>query len=390
MIYSIYPDKDSTIYERYDEINTGTDSILELRHDLQGSSNYYNSRFLVKFDVSGIENDVNLGKISNNAKYYLSLKIVEPFEIPIEYSIYAHPLSASWANGTGKFSHQPSTTDGVSWRYRTSKTVGVEWDIPPGVSSFEWDNLSQTWVQNNNTWAGSNIIADVTSSYFTNEGGGTWWSADNLECFQQFSYEAGDLFMDVSPIVKKWITGSGKLQNDGMILKFSDEIEKLNQQFSAIKFFSTDSNTVYVPRLYVVWDDSQFVTGSLTSVSVENLNINVKLKKEYSQNEKAKIKIYANDRYPQKTYTTESYYTKNYYLPSSSYYEVRDAHTDDVIIPFDYTGSKISCDSQGNYFNLWMNSFQPERFYRITIKVETDNGRNVQIFDNNYYFKVVR
>jgi len=389
MIYSIYPDKDATIYERYDELNTGTDSILELRHDLVGTSSYYNSRCLIKFDVSGIEADVNSGKISKNAKYYLALKIVEPFEIPFEYDIYAHPISASWSNGTGKFSHQPSTTDGASWFYRTAKTVGVEWDVPPTIPSLEWDSISQTWVDANILF-GSNLSIDVTSSYFSNVGGGTWWSADNLECFQNFSYEASDVFMDVSSIVKKWITGSGKLQNDGIILKFSDDVEKLNQSFSSIKFFSTDSNTIYVPRLYVVWDDSQFVTGSLTAVDVENLNINVTLKKEYSQNEKAKIKIYANSRYPVKTYSTESYYTKNYYLPSSSYYEIRDAHTDDVIIPFDSSGSKISCDSNGNYFNLWMNSFQPERFYRIAIKVETNGGNNVQMFDNNYYFKVVR
>jgi hypothetical protein len=118
--------------------------------------------------------------------------------------------------------------------------------------------------------------------------------------------------------------------------------------------------------------------------------VNVKLKKNYSQNEKAKIRIYSNSRYPQKTYTTQSYYTQNYYLPTSSYYEVRDAHTDEVILPFNTNGTKISCDSNGNYFNLWMDSFQPERYYRIVMKTETNGGNTVQIFDNNYYFKVTR
>jgi hypothetical protein len=37
-----------------------------------------------------------------------------------------------------------------------------------------------------------------------------------------------------------------------------------------------------------------------------------------------------------------------------------------------------------------MNSFQPERFYRVVIKVETNGGDTVQTFDNNYYFKVIR
>jgi hypothetical protein len=37
-----------------------------------------------------------------------------------------------------------------------------------------------------------------------------------------------------------------------------------------------------------------------------------------------------------------------------------------------------------------MHSFQPERFYRVVVKVETDDGDNIQLFDNNHYFKVTR
>lgn len=193
--------------------------------------------------------------------------------------------------------------------------------------------------------------------------------------------------MDVTPIVRTWLTGS--IPNDGFILKFSDEMES-SYMDSRVSFFSSDSNTIYVPKLHIVWDDSSFVTGSLTKVNSDDTILNVKLKKHYSQDEKAKIKIYGNSRYPQKQYTTQSYYVKNYYLPSSSYYEVRDAHTDEIILPFNTTGSKISCDGTSSYFNLWMNAFQPERFYRIVIKTEENNGDNVQIFDNNYYFKVTR
>jgi hypothetical protein len=123
---------------------------------------------------------------------------------------------------------------------------------------------------------------------------------------------------------------------------------------------------------------------------IERIIDNLKATIFYSENEKAKIRIYANELYPQKSYTTQSYYTKNYYLPVSSYYEIRDAYTDEIILPFDSIGTKISCDEKGNYFNLWMNSFQPERFYRVVLKIETEDGDNVQIFDNNYYFKVTR
>lgn len=388
MIHTIYSKFDSTIYERTESLNTGTDQVLEISHETVGSSSRYNSRVVMKFDVSDIESKVNSGKISSNAKYYLELRTAEVREIPQEYKVYAYPLSSSWTNGTGKYYNKPITTDGVSWKYRFSKTNGTEWDIPPITSSYEWDMISQTWVDANLIFG--SISANVTSSYFTTEGGGTWWDFDNVECTQSFSFQTSDVYMDVTQIVKKWITGSGRFENDGLILKFSNDIEASYDNLRSLKFFSTDSNTIYVPRLHAVWDDSTFSTGSLSPVNPDDLLINVKLKKYYSESEKAKIRIYANQRFPQKQYTTQSYYTKNYYLPSSSYYEVRDAHTDEVILPFNYTGSKISCDGTSSYFNLWMDSFQPERFYRIVVKTETDGGNNVQVFDNNYYFKVTR
>jgi len=390
MIYTLYAQKDTTIYEKFETLNSGLDPLLELSHEKASTSSLvYNSRILMKFDMSDIESRVNGGKISQNAKYYLSLRSADVREIPQEYTVYAYPLSSSWTNGTGKYFNNPITTDGVSWKYNSSKANGTEWDIPPAIANYEWDTISQTWVDANILF-GVNLSAYVTSSYNSKEGGGTWWTYDNVECTQSFSYESSDIYMDVSQIAKKWITGSGRFVNDGLIMKFSQELENSGESLTSLKFFGTDSNTIYVPRLHVVWDDSIFITGSLTQVDVDGLMPNIKLKKFYSQDEKPKIKIHANKRFPQKNYTTEAYHLTNYYLPSSSYYEVRDAHTDEVILPFDYTGSKISCDGTSSYFNLWMNSFQPERFYRILLKVETSGGDNVQIFDNNYYFKVTR
>jgi len=390
MIYTLYAQKDTTIYEKFETLNSGLDPLLELSHEKASTSSLvYNSRVLMKFDMSEIESRVNSGKISQNAKYYLSLRSADVREIPQEYTVYAYPLSSSWTNGTGKYFNNPITTDGVSWKYRTSKANATEWDIPPAILNYEWDNSSLTWVDANILF-GVNLSAYVTSSYNSKEGGGTWWTYDNVECTQSFSYESSDIYMNISQIAKKWITGSGRFVNDGLIMKFSQELENSGESLTSLKFFGTDSNTIYVPRLHVVWDDSIFITGSLTRVDVDGLTPNIKLKKFYSQDEKPKIKIHANKRFPQKNYTTEAYHLTNYYLPSSSYYEVRDAHTDEVILPFDYTGSKISCDGTSSYFNLWMNSFQPERFYRIVLKVETSGGDNVQIFDNNYYFKVTR
>jgi hypothetical protein len=362
MIYSIYPKYDTTIYEKTESLNSGTDSIIEITHETVGQTDRYNSRILMKFDLTEVQDYINSGKIpSGSVKYYLQLRTAEVREIPQEYSVYAYPVSSSWTNGTGKYYNTPNITDGVSWKYRFSKINGTEWNIPS---------------------------LPATSSYYSTIGGGTWWNTGSVECSQSFSYESSDIFMDVTKIVNKWVTGSGGLNNDGMILKFGDDMESSYETNAVLKFFSTDSNTIYVPKLHIVWDDSSFVTGSLTKVNSDDTLLNVKLKKYYSQDEKSKIRIYGNSRYPQKQYTTQSYYVKNYYLPSSSYYEIRDAHTDEIIIPFNTTGSKISCDGTSSYFNIWMNSLQPERFYRVVVKTETDD--NVEIFDNNYYFKVTR
>lgn len=394
MIYTIYPKFDATLYERTESLNTGIDPVLELSHQLIQSSNasssLYNSRIVMKFDVSDIENKVNGGKISQNAKYYLQLRASDVKEIPQEYIVYAYPISGSWVNGTGKYFNTPITTDGVSWKYRSSKSVGTLWDVSPATSSFEWDEISDTWIQNDNQFNAGEIYANVSSSYTSVSGGGTWWTWDGAECTQSFSFETSDIYMDISSIVKKWITGSGRFENDGLILKFSNEIETSQQSLVSLKFFSVDSNTIYSPKLHVVWDDASFATGSLTSVNFENVLVNVNLKKSYTEDEKAKIRVYGYNKYPQKTYTTQSYYTQKFYLPTSSYYEIRDASTDEIIIPFDTTGSKISCDANGNYFNLWMNSFQPERYYRVLIKLDSSGGDISQIFDNNYYFKVSR
>ena len=80
-------------------------------------------------------------------------------------------------------------------------------------------------------------------------------------------------------------------------------------------------------------------------------------------------------------------------LPSaSSFYEVKDADTEEVIIPYG-SGSKISCDSTGNYFNLFMDGLQAERNYRFCVKVVSGSGttdEQINFYDDNYEFRVVR
>ena len=76
----------------------------------------------------------------------------------------------------------------------------------------------------------------------------------------------------------------------------------------------------------------------------------------------------------------------NYRLPTSSYYSVLDTVTNETIIPYDTTASKISCDSNGNYIDLQLDTFQPERYYKLALRVERDSGNDIQLHDDGYYF----
>ena len=135
----------------------------------------------------------------------------------------------------------------------------------------------------------------------------------------------------------------------------------------------------------------------MTSANLEDMVLYMRgLRPEYKEKSKVKFWGTGRERYPEKTYSTSGYdtgYTTVKYLTSgSTLYEIKDAYTEEVIVPFG-TGSIVSCDSTGNYFNLWMDGLQAERFYRINYKVVSGSGtadETVEFYDEKHSFKVVR
>ena len=106
---------------------------------------------------------------------------------------------------------------------------------------------------------------------------------------------------------------------------------------------------------------------------------------------KVKFRVYGRERFPTRTYSTSSQNLTVKFIPSQSQYSVRDALSEDEIIPFS-TGSYLSCDGAGNYFRLDLNAFQPERHYRFLYKVVSGSGntRVEHILDEDHIFKVTR
>jgi len=59
-----------------------------------------------------------------------------------------------------------------------------------------------------------------------------------------------------------------------------------------------------------------------------------------------------------------------------------------MVVDFSTDFTKISCDPEGSFFDVYMDGLQPERFYRILVKTEL-KGSDV-VVDNRNIFKIVR
>jgi len=369
--YSIFPEKDTTIYSHPDRLgmNTGNDEILELVKE-KGSNNdyYYPSRILIKFKDEEIKNAFSK---ANSEKILANLQLfsTEHQNLASNIEIEAYPVSESWDEGTGKFSNLPTSSNGCTWLYRDNSIRATKWK----TSQFAVDSTGS-------------INSDIIQA-----GGGTWYeriSNASLLTSQSFSNaDILDLNLDVSLVVNR-INNDG-IENQGFIIKYSDNIETYTSSSKGyLQFFSADTHTIYPPKLTIKWDDSEY-KNSLTAKTSGELNVSLyRNKKEYNQNDEAIIRLHVRDKYPTRQFTSSSNYLEPGYFTTSSYYSIRDAHTEEVVIPFDDNCTKLSADTEGMYFKLYMNGLQPERYYRILFKHINDDG--TEIFDNNYHFKVVR
>lgn len=325
MYHFITASQDATIHSELPNQNTGLDEILEISKTVR--SGYQDiSRILIKFNID----DIN---IDDGDTFLLKLYEVVSDEIPIDYSIYAHAVSREWDMGIGTRFDEISTS-GVNWINRKDSTP---WrDYPIGLNESGSIN------------------------------GGTWY-ADTIAT-QSFSYQSSDITLDVTNIVHKWVSGS--IQNNGFILKYKSEWENSSTgDYGRLQFFSKETNTIYQPLLLHQKIDSTYSSGSIQLIPNTNIKIiPVNLKHSYKKNSFVNIELIATELYPQKTFQNQYKNYTPYRLPITSYYQIRDFITNDIIIPFsDY--SKISCNENGNYFKFNTKNWEVNRDYFFEFKV---------------------
>jgi hypothetical protein len=204
-----------------------------------------------------------------------------------------------------------------------------------------------------------------------------------LKNLEKYNLSDKDIELDVTNAI------SSSYYSNGFIIKHSGSIE-FNASYSfETKYFSTDTHTIYPPCLEIRWNDFTYSTGSLPTVQSDNIVITLSNNKgEYKEESVNRFRVNTRDKFPTRVFQTSSLYLNNKLLPTSSYYAVKDIKTEDIVIDFDNTFTKLSADASGNYFDLYMNGLQPERYYSILIK-SVING-NVIILEDNNYFKIIR
>ena len=356
-------------------MNTGIDEILEVSTFYDTTSPEV-SRFLVQFSQTEIEdildNKVGSAQFQTNLKTFLA----DVTGLNQTTTLEVYPISSSWVMGTGRYSNSPQTTNGVSWKFRTTSGSG--------------------------NWP-STFNAYVTASYPTNNvGGGTWYtgSALGLDITQTQSLNYSDdkdLNVDVTNTILNWYSQSkgltsGGFDNNGFIVKQSDNDEFVADRayVTNIKYFSIDTHTIYPPQLEIKWVDYSFDTGSSTNSIISTDKLVVSLgnnKGQFNQDSIQKFRLYSRPQYPTRTFSTSSNYTVNHYLPTSSYYAIKDLDTNEFVIDFDTTYTQISADSESNFFTIYMSGLEPERYYQILIKTVIDGS--TLILDDKNYFKIV-
>ena len=379
-VYKIFPEKTATLYSQYPDMNTGRDEILELASYHIGESSYVN-RSLIAFDQTEINTVLDQYVATDtgaatNFSASLKLYLASANEVPTGYTVEARPVYIpneefpSWVAGNGKYGDLPRNSSGASWAYTQASGSDDGW----------------VWYEPG---------ANQTDYYYSSSeaGGGHWWLATGGYTFNMSQLHTvvstHDLDINVTDGVLAHYDST--IPNAGYILKLSSSLEfnaYSNQRQLYLRYFSGQTHTIYPPCLEIKWDDSEYNT-TLEELVDSNAVIKIKNNRgEYVDKGKQRFELHARPKYPPRTFATSSTYLTNYRLPSATYWGLRDENTEEMVIDFDTTFTKVSASPSSSYFDVYMEGLEPERYYRILLKTTVNGSTNV--IDEDIIFKVVR
>ena len=338
---------DASIYERYANLNTGYDEILEVgkKQDSLAISNG-KVRSLIKFTLT------DLAGAPTTSDAYLSLKIANATKLNQNELVYVYPVSRSWEEGSGYFEQSPiKSDDGATWTaYASASNWSGSLEIP------------------GHGLGGDYKLTPVVSASVTD-------------------IRIDELRINVTDIVQPMYSGSSKSDNYGLLMTFSGSAEADINNTGNLKFFSRQTHTVHEPILELVWSNQSFATGSLKTLSSLDIEIAPRnMKAQYIAGEVSKMYFTVRDKYPTKVYSNTRRFSNKYYLPASgSTYTIVDAGSGTTVVPFD-DYSHLDCDATGSYIMLDTKPLYKNRFYELSLKTTLSNE---VYFSRPFRFKVV-
>ena len=393
-VYKIFPTQDATLYSLFPQMNTGLDEIIEatLTTFAYSDPNPQASRFLIQFSEEEID-DILQNKIgitgssqllNNNLwKANLQCYVATVTGLNKDTTVECYPVYGEWGMGTGRYLDDPISTNGTSWYWQDYSGSNL------------WPTVYGALPNRTGSYTGSGT-SQATNAY---AGGGVWWTGSNVSYFNSNTYpisasvtfgfyENKDLNFNVTNAIRARYTGA--ISADSFIVKQKVEFINNKDIQPELKYFSRDTNTIYPPALQFSWRDYSFNTGSSTQTILNTLPATINLAQNpgvfFSQSVN-RFRLNARPEFPIQLWTTGSVYLNNYYLPTASYYAIKDLETNEFVVEFDNLFTQISADSESSYFDVYMNGLEPERYYAILIK--SNIAGTTQVFDNQYYFKVI-
>ena len=361
MIKTLYPIRDTTLYQASESANTSKDEILEISKYVSGSFGPLAvTRPVLQFNTTALSaslaaEGVTTDSATGGLKYFLKLFISKEEDIQRDYSLVVHPLQTPWEGGTGRSTSTPIVTDGCSWKYSDSETAGTEWS-PAGGRVFDSAGYSSV---------------------------------------QTFTDVQGDIEVDVTETVERWHTGA--INNYGLLIKRSGSQETDSSIQGSLYYYSSNTNTIYSPRIEARYDDASHAftatSGSTITISDE-IDIQPRLRPEYKQNSQERIAIITTQKNGARTQAGSVGSTFRSSLPQSSSYAIIDNATGEYVYKHDQHATYIARTGASEHcIDVDMNGLFPERYYAIEFKVNHYSGTNViatRYYKSNTVFKVVR
>lgn len=455
MLYSIFPLKDATIYSSNPDENFGMDEILEISKVREGATTKI-SRILMHFEVEKFKTEPIWNVAKDDARFYLQLSLANQKSIPYRYAIDVLPVGNFWEMGTGKKYSEPPSRDGVSWRYAVGNGTNVRWiqenvltswtsaslnltssgvygrfasgssllsgsvyisvsgefangfyydgtNLVPLIDGFAmsgshaYSSSAKYWLSG--SFSDGVIIGHRMTHYLTHSvvEGGSVKTQLNFhpipKSTQIFEGISGDLMVDVTPIVKRWLENdpAASIPNYGFMIKFSDDDEQDSLSKGTLAYYSIDTNSFHPPRLWMAWSDFRYYPGETEEIDLsKDISLTISnLKESYKKGSRVKFRLTLRYLENRQTFADSvNFVSRHFRLPPNSYWSIKAADSEDIIIPFDHEYTRISCDEGGSYFNVWFDNFLPEKTYRFAFKAT--NMENSLFFDQNYFFKITR